>query len=69
MMSTFVRLTLGVAIALLAFFVLAFVLKLVVVAAVVAAIVLGTLLAVNFVRALIRGPRARLTSGDVSRMP
>ena len=66
-MFTFVRLTVGVAVALLAFVVLLFVLKVVVIAAVVAGIVLAAMLAINFVRALARGTRPRLSGGEATR--
>jgi hypothetical protein len=61
-MHVFLKLTLIIAAAFLAFIVAAFVLKLVVVAAVVAAVVFAGLFLVNFIRAAMRGPVTRLPS-------
>jgi len=53
--SMFVRLTVAVALALVALVILAFVLKIVLVAAVIAALIVGVILAVHAVRRTARG--------------
>ena len=61
MMSLFVRLTVAVAVALLAFFLLGFVLKVFLIAAVVAALIVAGMVVVQRVRRYRRGPIASMT--------